>query len=184
MTLPVWLKQADIALMELINRRWSNGIFDTLLPWVRNQITWYPMYLFLVVLVLVNFGKKGLYWILGFICTIAIADLVSSRLLKYNFERIRPCRDPEVMNLITLRIPNCSGGYSFTSSHAANHFAMATFIFLTLHAFVGKKLAWIFFMGRPGCLRTGIRRGALSNGHYRWCAGGHHCWQYYWPPVQ
>jgi len=34
---------------------------------------------------------------------------------------------------------HCGSGYSFTSSHATNHFALAVFIFLTLG-----KLGWYF----------------------------------------
>src|SRR5690606_19825850 len=46
-------------------------------------------------------------------------------------ERLRPCNDIELREDIIVRV-RCGSGYSFTSSHATNHFAMAvmlTFLF-------------------------------------------------------
>ena len=144
MEMPLWLKQADEALMRLVNGQWAAPWLESWLPWMRNQVTWYPFYLFLAVFAVLNFGRRGWYWILGFISSVALADIVSSRLIKYTVQRLRPCTDPDTLNWVVLRIPHCSGGYSFTSSHAANHFAMAAFIFFTLRPVVGNKLGWIF----------------------------------------
>jgi undecaprenyl-diphosphatase len=52
---------------------------------------------------------------------------------------------------LTLRVTHCSGGYSFTSTHAANHFAMAMFVFLTLSPMYGKKYLWWLFVW-AGCV--------------------------------
>jgi undecaprenyl-diphosphatase len=49
---------------------------------------------------------------------------------KYGFDRIRPCNNPDVQSHLRLLV-GCPGGFSFTSNHAANHFGMATFLFLT-----------------------------------------------------
>lgn len=130
--------------MRLLNQRWTSAWQDNIIPWLRYQQFWYPFYIFLIAFALFNFGKKAWWWIGGFIITVSASDLISSRLIKNSVQRIRPCRDPEVMDLILLRIPHCSGGYSFTSSHAANHFSMAMFLFLTLQPLIGKKAAWIF----------------------------------------
>jgi undecaprenyl-diphosphatase len=138
------LKHIDIAVLHTINQQWSNSYFDAIIPWLRYKQVWYPLYVFLIVLVLINFGKKGMWWIAYYILTIGIADTVSSRLIKNTVQRLRPCNDPDVMPIIQLRVPQCSGGYSFTSSHAANHFAMAMFIYIILSPIVGKKTSWIF----------------------------------------
>lgn len=138
------LKHIDIAWLHTINRKWSNEYFDAIIPWLRYQQVWYPFYVFLIAFALYNFGKKGAWWIASFLLTIGLTDSVSSRLVKNSFQRLRPCNDPDVFPLLQLRVPHCSGGYSFTSSHAANHFGMAMFIFMTLSPVVGKKAKWIF----------------------------------------
>jgi undecaprenyl-diphosphatase len=47
------------------------------------------------------------------------------------------------MSHVRLLINNCSGGYSFTSSHATNHFGLALFLFITLQS-VFKKWRYLF----------------------------------------
>lgn len=138
------LKKIDVALLELINRDWSAPWLDKIVPWLRYQELWYPFYIFMAAFAVINFGRRGWWWILSFIATIGLSDTVSSKLIKPTVERLRPCYDPEVFPLIELRVPRCSGGFSFTSSHAANHFAMAAFIFVTVYPFFGKKARWIF----------------------------------------
>jgi undecaprenyl-diphosphatase len=46
---------------------------------------------------------------------------------------------------VRLLLDHCSGGFSFTSSHAANHFGLAMFIFISLTP-VFKKYTWLFFL--------------------------------------
>ncbi len=48
------------------------------------------------------------------------------------------------MDQVRLLVP-CSGSYSFTSSHATNHFGMAAFFFFTFRHFL-KYWAWIPFV--------------------------------------
>jgi undecaprenyl-diphosphatase len=144
MAFPESLQKLDAYWLYLVNRRWSNPVFDTAVPWLRYQEVWYPFYIFLIAFALINFGKRGAWWIAGFIATIGLSDTVSSRLIKLSVERLRPCNNVDVLQFLQLRVTHCSGGYSFTSSHAANHFAMATFIALTLQPIVGKKIKWVY----------------------------------------
>lgn len=138
------IKLFDRELFLLINKKWNYGWMESLIPWFRYQQVWYPFYLFLVVFAWINFGKRGLIWLAGLIGTIALSDNISSRLVKNLFRRLRPCSDPELAPLANLRLPHCAGGFSFTSSHAANHFAIAMFLFLTFYPIAGKKAGWIF----------------------------------------
>jgi len=135
----------DKKLFVLLNSKWTNPFFDTVLPYFRDSVFWAPLYLFLLVFIAVNYGKKGWWWSLAFICTIAIADMVSSRGFKIAFERLRPCQDPFFFDQVRLLLKGCSGSFSFTSSHAANHFGMATFIFVTLRSSF-KKWVWIAYL--------------------------------------
>ena len=63
---------------------------------------------------------------------------MSSELVKKTVRRIRPCNDPELQEEVKLLV-SCGAGYSFTSSHATNHFAVAAFISMTL----GLLYRWI-----------------------------------------
>ncbi len=95
------------------------------MPIWRHKIFWAPFYVFIISFLFINFRKKA-YWILLFLLlAIGTSDLISSHLIKKNVERLRPCNEPELV--VTERI-RCGSGYSFTSSHATNHFAIAFFL--------------------------------------------------------
>lgn len=125
------LEQWDRWLFIQINDQLSNPVFDSIMPYLRNAYFWTPLYLFLILFVTLNFKNRGWWWLLLFLCTVSLTDIVSSRILKESFERLRPCNDPDFLGNVRLLVDHCSGGYSFTSSHAANHFGMATFFFIT-----------------------------------------------------
>lgn len=110
---------------------------DLIMPLLRNQWTWAPLYLFLALFFPLNFGRRGWLWCLGFLLCFAIADYGSASLLKPYFARLRPCNDPLLLNLYRELVP-CGSGYSFPSSHASNHFALGGFICLT----IGRRYWW------------------------------------------
>lgn len=138
------LQQADRFVFRLINRQLSWSGFDWLFPLWRTPEFWVPLYLFLLAFMLLNFKKQARWWILYLVATVSIMDLVGNNLIKQTVQRTRPCNDPLMIQDLILRIPNCGTGYSFISNHAANHFAMAMFAFLTLGPLVG-KWRWLFF---------------------------------------
>ncbi|HEX2534671.1 MAG TPA: phosphoesterase, partial [Chitinophagaceae bacterium] len=122
------LNQWDQWLFSKLNGQWTNPVFDFILPYFRDSVFWGPFYLFLLTFIPLNYGRKGWWWTLAFLCTVAIADMVSSRIFKEAFERLRPCQDPVFMDSVRLLLKQCSGSYSFTSSHAANHFGISTYL--------------------------------------------------------
>ena len=136
------LVQWDQSLFISINSDWTNPVFDVVLPIMRNSFIWYPLYLFLLIFVLLNFKVRGLWWAVFFLSTLALTDMTGTYVFKHVFERLRPCSDPDFFTHVRLLLKQCAGGYSFTSNHAANHFGMATFFFITFrHLF--KIWAWI-----------------------------------------
>ncbi|SDD97525.1 phosphatase PAP2 family protein [Niabella drilacis] len=137
---PDWLVKADRWLFELINVRGANPFLDGLLPLFRNPYVWGPLYLFVVAFVLINFKKQGWLWLLLFVCTAASTDLVGSHLFKHIFERLRPCNDPEMEGHVRMVLGRCSGGFSFVSNHAINHFGISMFFFVTFRRFF--RYAW------------------------------------------
>lgn len=122
-----YLIQLDYSLFRWVNGALSNSFFDLLMPLLRSKFFWTPVYLFFIAFFLMNFGKKGAVVLLGWCLTFGLADSTSSRLVKNTVQRIRPCRTPELAENLHLRV-DCGGGYSFTSSHATNHFAVAVFL--------------------------------------------------------
>jgi membrane-associated phospholipid phosphatase len=136
--------QFDRQMFHLINQSMSNSFFDAFVPFLRNQYTWVPLYMFLLVLVVVNFKGKTIWWVLFFLATFALTDLLSAQVFKPFFERLRPCNDPFTASSVHMLIP-CSGSYSFVSNHAANHFGLAMFIFLTMKQFA-KSWIWLAFV--------------------------------------
>lgn len=123
----------------------TNPFFDTLMPFMRNGTHWAPLYLFLGVFVLLNFKEKGGWWILFFIATVAVTDMTGTYLFKHNIGRVRPCNDINFYMHVRRLVDTCSGGYSFISNHAANHFGMAAFFFLSFRPIL-KKWAWLAFV--------------------------------------
>jgi len=118
----------DHSFFYLINHLWTNDFFDGIFPFIRNKYFWIPLYLFILSFIALNFRRKESLWmILGLILTIILADQFSSSLMKPYFNRLRPCNDPLLTETVRLLV-NCGGGKSFTSSHATNHFAVATFL--------------------------------------------------------
>jgi undecaprenyl-diphosphatase len=135
----------DRTVLRYINTR-HNPFLDWLLPFLRNSEIWYPLYLFLILFVLINYKKTGWWWVVLAALTPALGDYISSGIIKENIFRLRPVNEPAVAGWLRmlpgLGLPQSS---SFTSSHAANHFAMAVFLFLTLKKTMGRWV-WLFFV--------------------------------------
>lgn len=141
----VWLHQWDTYLFLKINTVWTLPFLDGVYPWLREANAWVPLYLFMLLFVILNFKKKAIAWILFVVITLTLTDQISSNLVKNWFARPRPCSDPLLMSQVRLLLDHCSGGYSFTSSHATNHFGFAIFVFITSKP-VLKKWGWLFFL--------------------------------------
>lgn len=124
------LQQWDETFFTAINSGTANPFFDILMPFLRISYVWAPLYLFIIVFLIHNYKLKGLWWIVFFLATVSMADMVGTNVFKHNFLRVRPCNTPELFPNLRLLVV-CPSGYGFTSNHAANHFGMATFIFLT-----------------------------------------------------
>ena len=135
----------DKEIFKLVNSQWTNSFFDWLAPWLRNSILWVPLYIFLLVLLVVNFKRQGLRIFILAIITVAITDHVSSKIIKPYVGRLRPCNDPAMADVIRYFLHYRPGNGSFTSSHAANHFGLAMFLYATLKRHFGKWM-WLFFV--------------------------------------
>lgn len=125
-----------------MNTEWHTPLLDTIIPFLRNQWTWAPLYLFLAIFVPRKYGRNGFIWCAAFILAFAFSDQFSAHLLKPIFHRTRPCNNPYLADIIHCIVP-CGGGYSFPSSHAANHFTLGIFMSATL----GRNYKWVWPAG-------------------------------------
>jgi len=139
-----WLVKVDQQLFTLINQDGALPNLDFLFILLRNALVWIPLYLFLMVFVIRNYRRQAIPFIVLSIVTFAISDYTTSQLLKPAFARLRPCYHPE-LSVIARDLVGCGGQYSFPSSHAVNHFGLATFWFLAIRFLRRKKWYWLFF---------------------------------------
>ncbi len=138
-----FLNQWDTWLFLKINHDWTGAFGDAVLPLARSKNIWMPLYFFLLLLVIYNFGWKSWTWLLFAVLTVVVSDQVSSSLVKYLFNRTRPCNLPALQAYIRVLVFYRPQSPSFTSSHATNHFAMAAYFYLTLKPYI-HKWAYLF----------------------------------------
>jgi membrane-associated phospholipid phosphatase len=131
------LLQIDQNVLVWLQTHTANGLFDAVLPFYRDKLFWLPAYLFLAAVLLLNFGRKGLLALLFVGATAGISDFTSSSIIKPLVHRARPCQTNDSRSSLQILVP-CGNGYSFPSSHAANHFAIAVFIGILF-----RKKSWL-----------------------------------------
>lgn len=139
------IKDIDQALFYQINGVWHHPVLDAVLPWTRHSNNWIPLYIGLLGWLFYQIGWKTLKWLLFALINVGLTDQISSSVFKPFFHRLRPCNDPALVGKTRLLLDQCAGGFSFTSSHAANHFGIAMFIFMTWGV-IQKKYTRFFFV--------------------------------------
>lgn len=132
--------QLDTALFFFIHQDLKTAFGDWLMPLVTNKIHWIPLYLGLLGWIFLRYRHRVWPFFLACLLCVAIADTTSSKLIKKNIQRLRPCNDVHINANIDV-LTHCGSGYSFTSSHATNHFAVGSFWFFTL-TFISKRWRW------------------------------------------
>ncbi|MFZ4543751.1 MAG: phosphatase PAP2 family protein [Saprospiraceae bacterium] len=147
-----FLKQVDFAAFHYINGLWRSDAANQYFIFFRTPSNWIPLYLILLFYILYTYKKESWRLILCLIITVSISDSTSSHIIKNTFRRIRPCSEPELAGKVINIVP-CGVGYSFTSSHAANHFALAAALSLTL--FRRKKYLQVALLFWAGCVAYG-----------------------------
>ncbi len=114
----------DQDIFRLIHSTWANDVFDSILPWMREARTWIPLYGLFLYLAVKKYQWKGLYFILATVLVVILCDRFSAGFMKPYFERLRPCHEPALADILR-PIIDCGGQYGFISSHATNHFGLA-----------------------------------------------------------
>jgi undecaprenyl-diphosphatase len=105
---------------------------DQIMWFVSGKLEWIPLYLVLLIILYRQIGKRIWLPLIGVVITILLADQISVKLFKEVFERYRPCHNIDIKEYIHLVNNKCGGRFGFVSSHAANSFALASYIGLIL----------------------------------------------------
>jgi undecaprenyl-diphosphatase len=120
-----------------------NPFLDPVMFYTTKTFFWLPLYLFLIVLIFKNYKKETWFILLGAAITIILADQITYSFMKPFFARLRPSQEPSLQGLVHLVNGYKGGLYGFASSHAANTFGTAIFVWLALSPFY-KRVGWIF----------------------------------------
>ena len=135
------LKKWDEEVFIFLNSLHADWL-DPIMFQISQTVTWIPFYAILIYFIYKSDPKIS-WWVFGGAAlAILIADQTTSGFMKPFFERLRPCHDERWEGVIH-NYGRCGGLYGFASSHAANTFAIATFLNLK----VGKQikfLKWLF----------------------------------------
>jgi Membrane-associated phospholipid phosphatase len=133
-----FLKTLDTDLFLALNG-WHNSFLDPIMYWLSDKLIWIPMYLLIIFLIFREYKMQGVLTLLFVALTIALCDQTASGLLKNTVQRLRPSHDPAIMNLVHLSKAGAGGLYGFASSHAANVFGLATFLWFVFD----DKFKWL-----------------------------------------
>ncbi len=159
MQIPDWINQLDTRFFLAINGA-HHPLLDVIMYWVSEKITWIPFYLWLLYSIYRNYHSKTI-WFFPFVAFLITASDQLSTLLKNTTERLRPCHEPAIQQLVHLINNKCGGQFGFVSAHSANTMALAVFLLLIL-----PKGNW------P--LRISLLTFALINGYSRIYMGAHY----------
>ena len=109
-----------------------NGLHASWLDKVMIAITqmwvWVPLYLLLIYWTVKQYGKRCWWIFLAVGIVVLCSDQLSAHVCKSLFQRLRPCYNADLQDLIYLPKGMAGGKYGFVSSHAANTFAVAAFL--------------------------------------------------------
>ncbi|MGV6861085.1 MAG: phosphatase PAP2 family protein [Putridiphycobacter sp.] len=142
------IEEIDQELLLKINH-WNSPFFDELMWQISHQWIWIPLYVFILFYAFKQLERKPFLWfILGIGVCFLLADRISVMAFKNVFLRYRPTHNLQIGTLIhTYTRPNgesyLGGQYGFVSSHAANFFALSTYLVLWFKSY--SKFWFILF---------------------------------------
>ena len=111
----------------------SNSLFwDNVADLYTSIFVWIPLAIAAIFLVIRNVNPKRILFVLLMIAlTVLLCDQLSSSVFKPLVHRLRPTRDPFILNMVETVNGYRGGLYGFFSGHAANSFGLAA-LFLWL----------------------------------------------------
>ncbi len=143
-----WLKEIDKAIFLALNGS-DSAFLNTIMDWASYKFTWIPLYAILLVYIIRQFRKRTILILVVIAGMITATDQASVLIKNKLVMRYRPCHNFELRDKIKMN-GDCGGKFGFVSSHAANTFALAGFLFLLCRhrsKYLGiGMLAWAIFV--------------------------------------
>jgi undecaprenyl-diphosphatase len=136
------IKELDTELFLYLNSK-HNAFFDPVMFWASHKYFWIPLYALFLFLAWKYYGKKVWLVALAAALLIVLADQISVHAFKNVFLRYRPCHNLAICEQVHLN-DGKGGMYGFISSHAANTFALAMFLWLLFRGKIRYFGAMIF----------------------------------------
>ena len=142
--------------LEFIDRQivlFINGLhfpfLDHFMWLVSGKLTWIPLYFFIIIIAYKKLGVKTFSIFLALLLiSIGLSDFISSQILKESIARYRPSHNLLLRDQLHFYENKPGefyrgGQYGFVSSHAANFFAIACFVLLSLKKYVPWFTKWL-----------------------------------------
>ena len=148
-----FLNKIDVKLLLEINSH-HTPFWDWMMWHISGTFIWVPFYMLILILLIKKFGKQSILLILLIAVLIVLSDQLASGLIKPLVHRLRPSHEPELAQYIHLVNGYKGGLYGFVSSHAANVFALAFYLFFT----VRKELPWLVTILFPWAIIVSFSR--------------------------
>ncbi|GAA4049842.1 phosphatase PAP2 family protein [Flavobacterium chungnamense] len=120
----------------------GSEFFDGFWLTITVQEYWTPFFLLVFYFLAKKIGWKNFLIALVFIALLILVSDQTSNFFKNHFQRLRPCNDLDLKNII--RIVKPSDSYSFFSGHATNSMATTVFVFLIIRRYY--KYALLLFL--------------------------------------
>ncbi len=115
-------KEVFLFLNNLGSSEW-----DGFWMFLTNKWSAIPLYVLLLILSYKQYGtKKMTYLVITVVLLITASDQLSN-FFKDGVQRLRPCYDPEINQLMRLVKGFCGGKFGYFSAHASNTTALAVF---------------------------------------------------------
>ncbi|HOP05354.1 MAG TPA: phosphatase PAP2 family protein [Tenuifilaceae bacterium] len=124
-----FLSNIDSKLFLILNGI-NSPFWDTIMWYVSGKLTLIPLYLIIIYFIIKKYGWKTVWILVAVAAVVTLADQISVHFFKNVFERLRPCHNPEIKDIVHLVNGKCGGKFGFVSSHAANTFGVATFLLM------------------------------------------------------
>lgn len=134
------LQHLDRDLFVYLNSLGSET-FDPIWKVITKQIYWTPFFAVIAYLTYKKLGWRHTLLIVGMIAVLIALTDQTTNLIKYTVQRLRPCNNPEIADVIRAVIQRKS--FSFVSGHASNSMASAFFLFMVLRRYY-KYMGFIF----------------------------------------
>lgn len=138
-----FLNSIDTQLFLFLNSL-HNDFFDPIMYWFSDKWIWIPMYVLIAFFIIKGYKIKGIFILITLAIVIVLCDQMASGLVKHLVMRLRPSHEPALLGLIHLSKAGAGGTYGFMSSHAANSFGLASFLYLTLDNRFKILKYWLF----------------------------------------